>query len=178
MKYQIIYADPPWGGKGKYRGRGKVRFYETMDTSDICKLPIASLAMDNSVLLMWAVMPMLPDALEVVKAWGFEYKTTAFVWIKTNKNSMGLFWGMGGYTRSNAEVCLLGTRGNGLPALTHDIHSVVMSDVMDHSHKPAFVREMIVNLFGDLCRVELFARKTVKGWDCWGNEVESDITLC
>ncbi len=176
-KYQIIYADPPWGGSGKSRGRGVIKHYETMDTKDICALPIKTIAGNDSVLLLWAVLPMLPDALEVIKAWGFEYKTTAFVWVKTNKNTMGLFWGMGSYTRSNVELCLLATRGNSLPVLVHDIHSVVMSAVMEHSHKPAIVRERIVQLMGDLPRIELFARRKVEGWDCWGNEVESNIEL-
>jgi len=120
---------------------------------------------------------MLQEGLDLIRHWGFEYKTVAFAWVKTNSNSMGLFWGMGSYTRSNTELCLLATRGNGLPVLAHDIHQVVMSEVMNHSHKPAIIREKIVQLFGDLPRIELFARKSVEGWDVWGNEVESDIVI-
>jgi N6-adenosine-specific RNA methylase IME4 len=88
-----------------------------------------------------------------------------------------LFWGMGYYTRSNPELCLLATKGEPLERKCHDIHSVVISPVLDHSHKPAIIREFIVQLFGDLPRIELFARRKVDGWDCWGNEVESDIAL-
>ena len=176
-KYQIIYADPPWGGKGKGRGRGVVEFYKTMDTRDICDLPVARLADTNCALFLWVVLPLLQDGLDVMKAWGFEYKTTAFTWVKRNQNAMGWFWGMGGWTRSNAELCLLGFKGK-MECKAHDVLSIVDTPVMAHSRKPdEIVRPYILRLCGDLPRIELFTRRKVEGWDCWGNEVESNIVF-
>jgi N6-adenosine-specific RNA methylase IME4 len=177
-KYQIIYADPAWDYEfGATSSRFIRNKYATMSKEAICELPIKELASDNSALFLWVTYPKLDWAFDVIKAWGFTYKTAAFTWVKTNENSMGLFWGMGYYTRSNPELCLLATKGEPLERKCHDIHSVVISPVLDHSHKPAIIREFIVQLFGDLPRIELFARRKVDGWDCWGNEVESDIAL-
>jgi len=160
-----------------------------MSLEDICALPIKDLSQDNAVLLMWVTFPKLDWALPVVNSWGFEYKTCAFVWVKTNKkyqtnqtsflptDSFDKFTGMGYYTRSNAEICLLATRGNPLPRLCHDINQIVYEPVEEHSKKPTVIRKYITDLFGDLPRIELFARQKADGWDCWGNEVESDINL-
>ena len=189
-KYQIIYADPAWHYMfGKTSSRYVDRKYNCMTKEELCDLPIISISADNAVLLMWVTYPMGKDeqklnclheldwAFDVIRAWGFEYKTVAFTWVKTNKNSMGLFWGMGYYTRSNPEICLLATRGNPLPRISHSVHSVIMSPVQEHSKKPSETRDRIIELFGDLPRIELFARRKVEGWSCWGNEVESDIEL-
>ncbi len=177
-KYQIIYADPPWdyhfGASSSRYIRNK---YATMGKEQLCALPISDIVADNAALFLWVTYPKLDWAFEIIKAWGFTFKTVAFTWIKTNENTMGLFWGMGYYTRSNPELCLLGMRGQPLERKCHNIHSVVMSQVLDHSHKPAIIRENIVRLFGDLPRIELFARRKVEGWDAWGNEVDSDINL-
>lgn len=124
----------------------------------------------------------MPLAFEVMKAWGFDYKSTAFVWIKTNKKSAGFFTGMGFYTRQNAEFVLLGTRGSpSLERLDKSIHQVVDADpiiepVSADSEKPEEVRRRIDGLFGG-DRIELFARKSVNGWDAWGNEVPESISL-
>ena len=180
MKYQIIYADCPWHFKNyadTTASRWVGNHYPVMSVDDICKLNIAALCEANAVLFLWAVLPLLPEAIRVMRAWGFEYKTNAFTWVKTNKNALGLFTGMGYYTRSNAELCLLGVKGKPLPRQSHSVHSVIMSPVQGHSRKPPETRERIVQLFGDLPRIELFARQKVDGWDCWGNEVESDIEL-
>lgn len=171
-KYNIIYADPAW----KYNfGKTSSRFvnnkYTVMTKEDICNLPIQNIADKDCVLLMWITFPKLDWAIDVIKSWGFEYKTCAFTWIKQNKKSESLFWGMGYYTRSNAEICLLATKGNPLPRLSHKVHSVIMSPIEEHSKKPAETRDRIVELFGDIPRIELFARQTCDGWDCWGNEV-------
>lgn len=175
-KYQIIYADPPWGA-GNTTGRGLVKHYKTMKLADIWQLPLESIVDKNCVLFIWVIFPMLEEGLKLIRWWGFEYKTTAFVWVKRNKASLGWFWGMGGWTRSNAELCLLATRGN--PKRLHaNIHQIIDAPVMAHSRKPdEIVRDRIVGLCGDLPRVELFARRKVDGWDSWGNEVESDIEL-
>jgi len=179
-KYQIIYADPPYKFK-TFKDDTASRWvgdkYPLMPFEDLCRLPIRDISNEQSALFLWVTMPFLPKGIELINAWGFTYKTVAFTWVKTNSNSMGLFWGMGYYTRSNAELCLLGIRGNPLERKSHSVHSVIMSPIQEHSQKPSITRERIVELFGDLSRIELFARRKVDGWDCWGNEVESDIEL-
>jgi N6-adenosine-specific RNA methylase IME4 len=121
-------------------------------------------------------MPKLNECFEVIKAWGFEYKTVAFTWVKLNKKSGTPFMGMGRWTRANAEVCLLATRGKP-HRISASVHSVVMSAIERHSKKPDEVRKRIVELMGDIPRVELFARERADGWDAWGNEITSDIIL-
>lgn len=173
-KYSVIYADPPWAftaWSDKAR-RHVSKHYSTMTIQEIMDLPVQELADDNAVLLMWATFPNLPLALATIEAWGFTYKTCAFTWVKLNKKSPGLFWGMGYYTRSNAEICLLATKGKPLERHSHKVHSVIVSPVEEHSKKPNETRERIVELFGDLPRIELFARQHADGWDCWGNETE------
>jgi N6-adenosine-specific RNA methylase IME4 len=177
-KYQIIYADPPWSYRDKALAgnRGAGCKYDVMDTGDIGKLPIADLADENCVLFMWVTMPKLNECFDLIRAWGFEYKTNAFTWIKLNKNSGTPFMGMGRWTRANAEICLLATKGKP-QRINAGVHSVVMSPIEEHSKKPHEIRERIVTLLGDVPRIELFARNTTPGWDVWGNEVESDIKL-
>lgn len=105
-----------------------------------------------------------------IRKWGFTYKTCAFTWVKQNRKSDGLFWGLGFWTRANAELCLLATRGRP-KRVNKGVHSVVLSHVREHSRKPDEVRDRIVELMGDIPRIELFARQQVDGWDCWGDEV-------
>lgn len=105
-----------------------------------------------------------------MKAWGFSYKTIGFNWIKKNKKSDSLFWGMGNWTRSNSEICLMGIKGKP-KRVAANVHSVVMTPIEQHSKKPDEVRKRIVQLCGDVPRIELFARQYADGWDCWGNEV-------
>ena len=118
---------------------------------------------------MWATFPMLREALDVIEAWGFTYKTIAFNWVKQNKNGAGLFWGLGNWTRSNSEICLLAVKGKP-KRVSSSVHSVLLSPVRQHSQKPAEIRDRIVELMGDLPRIELFAREAAPGWDAWGNE--------
>lgn len=123
---------------------------------------------------MWATFPQIADALRVMEAWGFEYKTCAFVWIKKNRKSNTNFWGMGAYTRANAEICLLGVTPGFKPAAqikSHAVHQVIESPVEEHSKKPEETRRRIVKLLGDVPRIELFARQRSPGWDAWGNEI-------
>lgn len=171
-RYKIIYADPPWMYKDKALAgnRGAGCKYDIMTTKDICALPVNKLSDKDCVLFMWVTMPKLNECLQVVEAWGFEYKTAAFVWIKKNKNSDSLFMGMGRWTRANAEICLIATKGKP-KRVSASVHSVIMTPIEEHSKKPAIVRDKIVELCGNVSRVELFARQIVKGWDCWGNEV-------
>ena len=147
-----------------------------MSINDIKKLPIQAIAADNCILFLWVTMPKLNEVFEVIKAWGFEYKTVAFTWVKRNKKSDGWFWGMGRWTRSNAELCLLATKGNP-KRISASVHSILDDPIMKHSKKPEEAKNRIVKLVGDLPCIELFARQKSEGWDVWGNEVENDIDL-
>ena len=178
-RYNIVLADPPWSYRDKCTAgeRGAVYKYQTMELDKVKELPVCQLAADNCVLFLWATMPMLPEALSVVKAWGFTYKTIGFGWVKTNKKETStLAWGMGNWSRSNLEVCLLGIKGKPKRA-SAGVHSVVIRPRMEHSRKPPEVRDRIVQLCGDLPRIELFARDRGLGWDVWGDEIDSDIAL-
>jgi N6-adenosine-specific RNA methylase IME4 len=122
--------------------------------------------------------PNLPLGVQVISAWGFKYATCAFTWAKTNKVSGTWFMGCGNYTRANAEVCLLGTRGHCQNMrVSRSVPQLVVSAVGRHSEKPPEVRDRIVSLFGDVPRIELFARQKTPGWDAWGNEVTCDVEL-
>lgn len=170
-KYKVIYADPPqsynvWSGKGKTAAN----HYDCMKKEDISNLPVGNLADKDCVLFLWVTFPCLREGLEVMKEWGFEYKTCGFVWVKKNKKSDSWFWGLGYWTRANAEICLIGTKGKP-DRKSRSVHQVVDSRIREHSRKPDEVRDRIVQLCGDVPRIELFARQSVEGWDCWGNEV-------
>lgn len=178
-KYNIIYADPPWSFKvysDKGKGRSPDKHYPTMNIEEICRLPVKEIAATDSVLFMWLTFPMMKEALRVIEEWGFVYKTVAFTWVKLNKKAQSLFWGMGYWTRSNAEICILATKGKP-KRCSAGIHQIIMSPIERHSKKPDEARERIVKLMGDLPRIELFARRKTPGWDVWGNEVENSIML-
>lgn len=200
-KYQLILADPPWryasrGHHSKTRfGGGVSTQYPTMKDAEILALgpQIKAIAAPNSALLLWATMPSLPLAVKVIEAWGFRYATAVFVWEKVTK--AGQPCGMTGtYTASNVEMILLGVRGSmkpaaklkkqlirhphirypaGTPALIlPDGTKKRMAGKIIHSRKPAIFREAIVEVFGDLPRVELFCRDPAPGWDVHGNEID------
>ena len=176
-KYKIIYADPAWSYDDKSLNRGGAeRHYRTMPVEDIMQLDIQSISDDDCILFMWATFPKLQEALDVIKAWGFTYKTNAFTWVKRNKIADSLFWGMGRWTRSNAEICLLAVKGKPT-RIGKGVHSVIESPIGSHSAKPEETRDRIIKLMGDLPRIELFSRNNCDGWDVWGNEVKSDISL-
>ena len=178
-KYKVIYADPPWAYKvwsKKGAGRSAESHYPTMDIAAIKALPVGELADKDCALFLWATFPQLPEALRLIRAWGFRYKTVAFVWLKRNRKSPSWFYGMGYWTRANAEICLLATRGRPKRA-AQDVKQVILSHVERHSQKPEEARRRIEALMGDVPRIELFARASPPGWDVWGNEVESSITM-
>lgn len=172
-KYQIIYADPPWQFAA---GGNRKPPYPVMKIKDIYSLPVSNLADDNCILFLWATYPHLHYCIETVKRWGFEYKTVAFTWVKTTKDSMKFPIGTGYWTRANPEICLLGTKGR-IIRQSRSVRNLLISPRDEHSKKPREVRNHIVELCGDLPRIELFARKKINGWDSWGNEIESDINL-
>lgn len=184
-KYNIIYADPPWsyrqcGTSDKSRGTAK-KHYPTMTIEDICNLPLPDItAADGAACFMWATFPQYGEAIRVMERWGFEYKTAAFVWVKKYSKSGKNFWGMGAYTRANAEVCLLGVTPNfkaGEKIVSHAVHQIIEAPYDGHSKKPDETRERIVALLGDIPRIELFARQRANGWDAWGNEVPEGVAV-
>lgn len=173
-KYDIIYADPPWAYHDTLGGNAKMGAmpYPTMTNEEICAMPIGNkIAKKNSILFMWATMPKLQEALDVIKAWGFKYKTCAFCWVKQNPKSGGIYAGLGRWVQGNAELCLLATKGHP-HRISKSVKQIVMAPRGRHSAKPSEVRDRIVQLMGeDTDRIELFARDYADGWDCWGNEV-------
>jgi N6-adenosine-specific RNA methylase IME4 len=175
-KYKIIYADPPWsyndkrgGDKNKKHG-GATAHYQTMSIEDIKNLKVCDITEENAMLFLWVTFPLLREGLDTIKAWGFTYKTLGFSWIKTNPVNKEPFFGMGYYTKSNCEVCLIGIKGKPFK-VSNKISSVVIEPRDNHSKKPDIVRDKIVQFAGDVPRIELFARKTTQGWDSWGNEL-------
>mgnify|MGYP003640709734 CR=1 FL=1 len=156
-KYKIIYADPPWsydksGGIKSARGLAK-KYYTTMAIEDIKNLPVSNIADDNCYLFLWATAPNIQQALDTLEAWGFKLFTIVFTWIKINK------------------YVLLGRKGK-LKRIDAGVHSVVQERIQEHSKKPDEVRKRIIRLYGDLSRIELFARQRAEGWDSWGDGIE------
>ena len=142
-----------------------------MTQKDIKNLPIEKIADDDCILFMWVTMPKLDECFEIIKEWGFEYKTIAFTWVKKNKKSDSWFWGMGRWTRANAELCLLATRGKP-KRMDAGVHSIIDTPIEGHSKKPDETRDRIVKLMGDIPRIEIFSRQKVDGWDCLGNDID------
>ena len=180
MTYNIIYADPPWkykcwSGKGKEK-KSAENHYPTMNIEDIYNLPVQDIAADDCVLFIWVTYPLLQEGLETIKQWGFKYKTCGFSWVKMNKIKDSPFVGLGYWTRANNEICLLATKGKP-QRQSKSVQQIVMEKISRHSEKPACVKDRIVELCGDLPRIELFARQATEGWDVFGNEVSSDISL-
>ena len=170
-KYNIIYADPPW----RYQDRGCngacENHYSTMNIDDICALPVNDLAASDCVLFLWATYPMLQEAMRVIRSWGFKYKTIAFQWVKLNKNGNGFFFGLGRWTRGNTEPCLIAIKGNPYQFVkSKGVGQIIQYPLTQHSAKPPIARAKIVELMGDIPRIELFAREREAGWDQWGDE--------
>ena len=132
-----------WSGAGK--DRAAENHYPTMTQEEIEALPVGSLAADDCALFMWAVMPQLPEALQVISAWGFSYKTCAFVWVKQTRDEERFATGMGYWTRANAELCLLATRGSP-QRLNADVHQLVLAPRREHSRKPEEIASRIEKL--------------------------------
>ena len=174
-KYKVIYADPPWtynDMKNRDPKMGGIT-YPTMTLQEIKDMPINELADKDCALFMWATMPLLPEALAVIEAWGFKYTTCAFTWVKLNPKGVGIYSGMGHWTNGNAEICLFAKKGSPKRE-AKNVKQIVMAPRGRHSAKPIEVRDRIVSLIGDVPRVELFAREAADGWDSWGNQLESN----
>ena len=180
-KYNIIYADPPWryndtrsgaGFKNPNGAGGAEKHYPTMSLEEICSMPVKNIANDNCMLFLWSTSSLLDYGFEVMKHWGFTYKTMGFVWVKMTKDFSKPYSGMGHYTNQNAEFCLLGLKGK-YWRNARNVKQIIQKPRDKHSKKPIETRDRIINICGDLPRIELFARQAVEGWDSWGNEVEN-----
>lgn len=174
MKYQVIYADPPWSYSNKKTGGNMISgagcHYKTMYLEDIKAMPVQDLCEKDSVLFLWAVNPMLPDAIDVMKSWGFKYKTT-ITWRKVMSLGMGFWW------RGQTEFLLFGTRGK-VKAFRMQEANILQIKVGKHSSKPHEFRQMIERATKDMPnKLELFARSKWPGWHVFGNEVENSIQL-
>ena len=173
-KYNIIYADPPWkytesGTNAKVEGR----HYPSMSLEEICAMPINTICADKCILFLWATFPRLKDALATIEAWGFVYHSLGFDWTKLAKNGAPKM-GCGYYTRQNNEICLIAVpkdKKRRIAPLSHSVRACVQLPAREHSRKPDEIRDWIVEICGDLPRIELFARQRFDGWDAWGNEV-------
>lgn len=205
MKFQILYIDPPW--KYNSRANHKTRFrggadghYPLMAIKDIKAMPIADIAKDRAILFMWATFPFLKEQLEVIEAWGFKYTTIGFLWVKLNPRGQKwpfdskkqyvtydnmfhtTFFGVGFYSKSCCEPCLIATRGRPLRPISNKVSSLVISPRGEHSRKPNEVRDRIIQLYGDVPRIELFGRpdnlidplfpKSDNGWVTLGNAID------
>jgi len=183
-KYNIIYADPPWdfGGGGVYQDSNRPTRktkdqYMLTKTIDLKKLLVSSITADDAILFMWTTDQHIPDALELMNCWGFRYCTVAFYWVKKYHTGSTCF-NVGCWTMKSVEQVLLGLKGTPMKLKkTRNIKQLVEAERTIHSKKPDEVRNRIVQLCGDIPRIELFAREKIDGWDAWGNEVESDIEL-
>lgn len=171
-KYNIIYADPPWHYENEKNNDPKMggMTYQTMGIEDICKMPISKIADKDCALFLWVTMPKLKEGLQVIDSWGFKYTTCAFTWVKQNPSGSGIYSGLGHWTNGNAELCLFAKKGTP-KRIAKNVKQIVLAPRARHSEKPPEVRDRIINLLGDLPRIELFARQECNGWDYFGNEV-------
>jgi len=189
MKFDIIYADPPWEykgqtqtGKAKFKGStfrggttvktgGAATHYNTMTLSDLKNLDMDSIAAKDCLLFMWVTNPHLDQGIDLLKTWGFKWATVGFVWDKQRVNP-------GFYTMSQCELCIIGKRGKiPQPRGARNVRQLVSNMRQEHSMKPAEVRTRIEQMFPEQSKVELFAREKVRGWCAWGDEVDSDVEL-
>jgi len=189
--YDVILADPPWSYRawsGK-KSRTADAHYRTMSTETIADLPISRIVNENAALFLWSTPPAIHEAIKVVEAWGFQYKTFAFVWIKHDKHPhnrtkcakepllykdgelFGACFGLGHYTRANSEICLLGIRGR-MPVAHKGVSQLILSQRRDHSWKPDEQYERIERLYPKTTKLELFARRHRSGWDVLGLEID------
>ena len=172
--FSIIYADPPWDYKGQLQhcGAGKgdsggaLRHYPTTTLSDLKRLPVQSIAAEDSLLFLWSTSPHLDQAIDLGKSWGFRWATVAFVWDKERVNP-------GYYTLSQCELCLAFKRGKiPVPRGARNIRQLITEKRRDHSRKPEEVRRRIDAMFPAQRKIELFARVRVRGWRAWGLQAQ------
>ena len=179
MKYQVIYADPPWPYNDKMSGHSFSldHEYKTMTLDGICALGggVKTVSEKDCALFLWATSPNLPMAFRVIEAWGFKYKTVAFVWSKRTKHGKEVA-NLGRWTMGNVEMVLLATKGSP-KRVKRNVRQFFTAERKGHSAKPHDVYEKIVQLMGDVPRLEMFARNEMEGWDVFGDQVENSIIL-
>ncbi|EOV8176843.1 MT-A70 family methyltransferase [Raoultella planticola] len=202
MTYQLIYVDPPWQYGNKISNGAAENHYATMSLSELKHLPVWEVAAEDAVLAMWYTGTHTEEAIELAEAWGFRIRTMkGFTWVKLNQNAERRFnkaiaegelvdfndllsmlnsetrMNGGNYTRANTEDLLIATRGIGLERVNASIKQVVYSCLGEHSEKPWEVRHRLEKLYGDVKRVELFARESWTGWDRWGNQCDNSFEI-
>lgn len=197
-KYDLILADPPWQYNNKSSNGAADNHYNTTDLYSLERLHVEDIASDNSVLCMWYTGNFALEAIKLAEAWNFKVKNMfCFAWIKLNKNAEDRIdknppedsfdfmeilnsetkINCGNYTRQNIEMCLIATRGKGLPRRSASVRQIVYSCLGEHSQKPKEVHHRLEELYGDVPRIELFAREKYGEWDVYGDQVNSDIQL-
>lgn len=168
--YSTILADPAWGApsqRGKNSNRSAESHYELMSLDRIKAMPVAELATENSHLYLWVPNGLLQEGLDVIKAWGFTYRSPIY-WIKPRL-------GLGNYIRNASETCLFATRGKA-PVKFHAQPNWLFAPQQEHSHKPE-EQFAVIERLSEPPYLELFARRRQPGWDCWGNEIDSDVVI-
>jgi N6-adenosine-specific RNA methylase IME4 len=173
--YGVILSDAPWrfvtyDKATTVTSRGKKIHYRTMTLDAIKALPVADLAAPDAVLITWISSPLLLAALDVVRAWGFEFRTFGFIWAKTTRSGQPAI-GMGYWTRAGAEVALLATRGKP-KRVSRAVRQLILEPRREHSRKPDRIYHDIERLVGDVPKIELFARQRRPNWSAWGDEVD------
>lgn len=172
MQFSVILCDPAWAYRDVMKGHSFSldHEYETQPQGTLESLPVKSIAAKDATLFMWAVSPQLPEAIALMKAWGFRYVTVAFVWSKKTARGKQVA-NLGRWTMGSTELCLLGVRGKP-KRVARNVRQFVEAERTVHSRKPAEVRDRIVTLMGDVPRIELFAREEAPGWIALGNEID------
>lgn len=198
MKYTVIYADPPWeydNPKDHKAALGGTP-YKQISLKELKELPIQQIAADDCALFMWATIPKLPEAIELMKAWGFKYTTGPFTWLKLNptgelivadkdyvlsneitikKGSIilngGIYSGLGHWSNGNQEIIIMGKKGHP-KRFAKNVKQPIVAPRSKHSRKPDDARQRIRLLMGDVPRIELFATETPEGWDVVGGAVD------
>ena len=177
--YSVVYADPPWDYAGQTQhtdgdfkeGKSAKDHYTTVKLDDLKRMKIKDVCAKDCLLFMWSSSPHLEQAIDLMKAWGFEYKTIAFVWEKQKPNP-------GYYTMSSVEICLVGKRGNiPTPRGIRNCRQFLSEKRTEHSKKPDEIRNRITLMFPEQKKLELFARAATTGWSVFGNEVEGSIMI-
>lgn len=173
-KYGLVYPDPPSKYPGEDSRSRKLKItppYPTMSYEELASLPVRDIASKDCALAMWATGPMMEQAIKLIEAWGFRFITVLFVWVKTNPLQNTLNYKPACWTMPNAEYLLFGKIGHP-KRIQEDIKQIVFAPIAGHSAKPPIFRDKLVNLFGDVPRIELFARSKAPGWDAIGNEID------
>lgn len=182
--YRVLIADPPWEYRNNTARGGAGRHYSTMSLEELCSLPVQALAARDSILFLWTTWPQEEQAHELIRAWGFTYKT-GLPWIKTLEEPKsdlwdGLQWtpkmGNGFWLRGCSEPILIATRGNARCPAPEDRLLGLLAPTVKHSRKPDSIH-ILAERMSPGPYLELFARETRPGWDVFGNEVENSISL-